>query len=1486
MGRKGIILGIIAATMLLFPCLGWAQGSDTTYVAGEALIKVHSPFEQVTKEDSLVKTGVSWFDTLSQQYGIYELSDVFRSSQPRFQGYYKLEFPTTVDVMALCSDFASQSEVEYAEPNYIYRFFGLPDDSLYVNQWALRRIQALEAWDVTTGSEEVILAIVDSGSDTSHPDLKSNLWRNPGEIPDNGIDDDGNGYVDDYYGYDFYNNYHDPTDKNGHGTHVAGIAAAVTNNTSGIAGLAGGWYPLVGVKIMSVKCSGYFAPGDENVLAEAIRYAADPDDDPTIQDGAGVINMSWGGRGFSLTIYRAITYADSQDVVLVASAGNDCGDMSDRPNYPAAWDECISVASIDSNDIMSSFSTCADWVDVSAPGGASGLYVPDSLNILSTTPTYPDFTLHYNYPFLPMNYGYLRGTSMASPYVAGLAALIRSLYPNLSNRDVRGHILGTADELYPDNEDYVARLGAGRINAYRALTEAPHPSLVYWGQQIDDSEGSNDGAVNVGETVDFTVELKNFWIEGIGISGRLATSDPGIVINKNLGSFGTIGNERTGDNSADPFNFTVALGSSPRKALFNLHLWTQDSTHYMDVTVPVDIGASLVGNFPFRIGSGSQSSPMVIDLDGDGSKEIVVGADDGKLYVVSHDGELEETFQTGGAIRSSPAIADLDGDGDLELIVGSDDQKVYAWHHTNPTNPIFAFNTGGIVRSSPAIGDVNGDGGLEIVIGSVDTIGADLYVLSPSGSVVWSFSTGRGVEASPGLADVTGDGVPDVIAFTMAKTQEDTARVYAFDVKGDSVIWSRGIEVTGIAMEIIGSPVIADIDEDGSLEILFYAVNIKPGQYYGSDFALNAQDGSDFWTDLDQRLRDNYYWGKSFVVGDIFPDQPGLESSGPSGYWYGDEVDILASTGEVLFINHDYGRTGIPVIADVDNNGHPEMVYPALGRRPTDKGVGEICALDKDNQMLSGWPAVVGDTVSSSLAVDDLDGDGLTDIVFVTQNGNVYALDTGLPFNKDGVEWGMYQHDRWHTGLYGAQLTRRVSGHITKNTTWSDEVVVLGDVTVDSGVVLTVQPGTDVIFMPNQDNEKTGVDTSRCELIIEGELIISGAGADSVALSSPVSGGWYGVRFNPECQGQIQRAILENGHCGIFLDTASVVTIEGSSIRGNQLCGICCEHADSATAISSNTISGNHSYGVYAEGCSPSIIGNNFSYPNQDYAIKAIGSSPDREMVIRGNTILMPVLACEPPRGGDTTSTTGIYIEDASAQIEDNYIGGGYYGIQGVGLDSTSAIRGSSPLGQVLDKNLVGIALYADARPSVSNNKIFEYRDIGVACYESYPLLGDSLIPGTGNNSITPGSCSPQYAVYCEGVTDTIKAEVNFWGGSPPDPSWFLGPVDYDPWLTAPPVGVEATTQPSLPNHFSLSQNYPNPFNPITQIRYALPRDCWVRLEIYNILGQRVAKLLDERQRAGYKTARWDASGVASGVYIYRIQAGDFAQTRRMILLK
>jgi len=455
-----------------------------------------------------------------------------------------------------------------------------------------------------------------------------------------------------------------------------------------------------------------------------------------------------------------------------------------------------------------------------------------------------------------------------------------------------------------------------------------------------------------------------------------------------------------------------------------------------------------------------------------------------------------------------------------------------------------------------------------------------------------------------------------------------------------------------------------------------------------------------------------------------------------------------------------------------------------------------------------------------------------------------------------------------------------LSGPLTQSQTWPKNVFVFGDVTVPSGITLTVESGTKVRFTAGADHQGSGADPSLCELIVEGTLNALGDPYRIYLSSDAGPGNWYGIRVKSGGRATIENAVIKDGYCGISFDSAQEGQITSCTIKGNLVYGIQ-GYATDDLHIAGNTIFGNHVYGVYTEGCSPSIIENSFPYPGQDHAIKVVGDTPERVMVISGNTISMPVLDC-----GDRLEdgASGVTVEYASPLIEDNVISGGSYGISGVGLDSTTLIKGSGELSQKLDRNCIGLAFYSGSKPTVSNNKISEYRDIGVACYESYPLLGDSFIPGTGNNSITPGSCPFQYAVYCEGVTDTIKAEMNWWGQSPPDPSWFYGLVDYDPWLTS--VGVESTTRPPLPDQFSLSQNYPNPFNPGTEIKYALPKDCWVRLEVYNILGQRVATLVDGKQVAGYKVIHWDASRMASGVYIYRIRAGEFVQVRRMLLLK
>jgi subtilisin family serine protease len=351
---------------------------------------------------------------------------------------------------AVAVDLIDRAGVEWAEPNYIFGLDFEPDDpdyrprqSLYLN-----RLDMPAAWGYTTGLPQIVIAIVDTGVEMTHEDLYKAIWINIGEIPDNGIDDDGNGFVDDVNGWNFAENNNRIYDDYGHGTHVAGIAAARINNGVGIAGIAG---TATIMPLDVFPASGY---GTYEDLIRAMVYATD--------NGAHVINMSLGAISYSRGEEAAVNYAWSRGVVLVAAAGNT---GRNSYHYPAAHPNVIAVAATDAYDNLAGFSTRGDFVDVAAPG----------VSIWST--------------YRGNRYGLMTGTSMAAPHVAGLAALILSLNPNLQPDDVRALIQDNADDLGTPGWDIY--FGHGRINAGRALaavpggttplpTPTPGPRLEIW----------------------------------------------------------------------------------------------------------------------------------------------------------------------------------------------------------------------------------------------------------------------------------------------------------------------------------------------------------------------------------------------------------------------------------------------------------------------------------------------------------------------------------------------------------------------------------------------------------------------------------------------------------------------------------------------------------------------------------------------------------------------------------------------------------------------------------------------------------------------------------------------------------------------------------------------------------------------------------------------------------------------------------------------
>lgn len=341
---------------------------------------------------------------------------------------------------AAAQEFAQSADVEYVEANNVIRLSNTPDDPRMGSLWGMEKISAEAAWEINTGSREIVVAVIDTGVDYNHPDLKDNYWYNPGETGTdaagndkrtNGIDDDGNGYVDDFRGWDFANNDNNPMDDNDHGTHCAGTIGATGNNGQGVAGV--NWQVgLVGIKFISASGSGSTA-----AAISSIEYAT--------KLGVDLTSNSWGGGGSSSAMLAAIREANEAGVLFVAAAGNSTSDNDTRPNFPSNYDvdNVIAVAATQQNDTLASFSSYGrTTVDLAAPG----------LSILSTT---------RNNGFRNMS-----GTSMATPHVAGAVALMKATFPEMTSAQLKEKLLAAIDPVAALSSKVAT---GGRLNLEKAL---------------------------------------------------------------------------------------------------------------------------------------------------------------------------------------------------------------------------------------------------------------------------------------------------------------------------------------------------------------------------------------------------------------------------------------------------------------------------------------------------------------------------------------------------------------------------------------------------------------------------------------------------------------------------------------------------------------------------------------------------------------------------------------------------------------------------------------------------------------------------------------------------------------------------------------------------------------------------------------------------------------------------------------------------------
>lgn len=956
-----------------------------------------------------------------------------------------------------------------AIPNDPYFSSGGSWDQPYDDLWGMKRIQAPAAWDITKGSSETIVAIVDTGIDFGHRDLQGNLYENLGEVgtdtqgqnkKTNGVDDDANGYIDDWRGWKFAykSNNNNPYDDHGHGTHVAGTIAAVGNNETDVAGVM--WQ----AKLLAVKFLGHDGYGRNVDGASAIRYAADR--------GARVINNSWGGPGFSQVVHDAVEYANAKGALVIAAAGNSGCDLAlpTCNHFPANESNAVAVSALTPSDTLAWFSNFGHKIEFTAPGGDNVAALTSS--ILSLKITTEGISIGQSLPGTALTR--LPGTSMAAPHVSGVAGLVFALHPDWTNSDVRKRLQETADDLGEAGRDQ--EFGFGLINAARAV-DGPSVQASFT-SPAEDSITSNSPVALVGSAggqnfADYSLEV------GQGYQPTIWQS---------------VANSSTPVNSGQLGNWL------PEHDFYTLRLTLNPSRQdRIQIIRHFGFDKEIKKGWPIELSRGWRvplwflSTPVLADIDGDGTKEIVVHPN--TTHKIS-------AFKSSGALIWEKGLEpnpwdfpltltahDVNNDGQDNVIANSfskihilDQQgnDISGWPQSAVADEIF-LGSPTIARLEPntepllvgaSINANQKTGHLYAWQKDGATVPGWPKAFTIPGKVIWPYySAPSGIS----VRDTDGDGLEEIFfALPIYHDTNPKLVVYGFSANGQPLpnwpVILQEFEATNKRGILPGGLSIGDVTGDQTPEIVTVTSNglivaLQPDGSFAPGWPKKLQAGPH------QR---HYFWGfplltdlsgdgiLDIIVGEhhalsgsgtvIAGWEPLTGNSGSATMSYGPPVPVALSPAATGILNTEETK-------DWDGFEH--------GSR--------LVGYKNDGTSIPEWTKKIASFASSSPVTGDLDGDGQLEVVAIgvrNDRSYLFVWNKDITVQGETHEWPTLHGDSAHTHVFPHQSATPASGAAYFILPLEGSQTVKGD---------PMRMAVDLYYSGN-------VEVTNCRILIDGEL--------------------------------------------------------------------------------------------------------------------------------------------------------------------------------------------------------------------------------------------------------------------------------------------------------------------------------------------------------------------------------------------------------------